>query len=100
MDGSPAYRTEVKSSKWCRMMDFCYLSKEGNGMRLFYKMYIACDLVLYEPTCAIWEDIAPSCALCYFIAILSLIAFVGSYSTQSLCDIHQNLLFFYAFPTK
>ena len=66
MDGSPAYRTEV-SSKWCRMMDFCYLSKEGNGMRLFYKMYIACDLVLYEPTCAIWEDIAPSCALCYFI---------------------------------
>ena len=39
-------------------------------------MYITRDLMLYEPTCTIWENIA----------------LIGSYSTQSSSDIHQNSL--------
>ena len=42
-------------------------------MRFLYEMYITHDLVLCEPTCAIWENVA----------------LVGSYSTRSLCNIHQ-----------
>ena len=60
MDGTP-YWTE----EWYKMMDLLFL--KGNGMRLLYKMYITCDLVPYEPTCAIWENIAFGCASCYII---------------------------------
>ena len=69
----------------------------------FLTLYVKRDLVLYEPTCALQDNITLSCTLCYIIPY-STHRQAHMFSTRSSCYIHQNNLilncfWFPDFPT-